>query len=420
MAIPDTPDWVRSAIFWHVYPLGFTGAPVRPTGDDERVLTHRLRHLVNWLDHIIELGCNGLLLGPIFTSTTHGYDTEDWLSIDPRLGDDADFDQLIAEAHARGIRVVLDGVFNHVSVQHWALRAALADPEAPENGLFRIDRSSGEPYPWLFEGNRDLIALDHTSPRVVDDIAGVLRHWQARGVDGWRFDAAYAVQPDFWARVLPGVRSEFPESWFFGEMIHGDYGAYAEAAGLDSITQYELWKGIWSSLADVNAWELDHALTRHNALLERMLPTTFIGNHDVTRITEMVGDDLAVLAATVLFTVGGVPCVYYGDERGWHGRKEARPGGDDAVRPIYPDSPADLNPAGDRMQRVYQQLIGVRRRHPWLVDATTETLDKTNESLTYQAVGRAGQRLTVSLDIASARSVVRDGRSTLFDSSAVG
>lgn len=407
--------WVLSAIFWQIYPLGFTGAPVRPVGDHERVLTHRLRHLVNWLDHLVELGCNGLLLGPIFTSTSHGYDTVDWLSVDPRLGDDADFDLLIAEARARGIRVVLDGVFNHVSAEHPAYRAALADPAAPENGLFRIDRSSGEAHPWLFEGNPDLIALDHASERVAERVGEVMRHWLARGADGWRLDAAYAVDPDFWARVLPGVRAEFPQAWIFGEMIHGDYQGYAERAGLDSITQYELWKGIWSSLVDINAWELDHALTRHNALLEHFWPTTFIGNHDVTRIAERVGDERAVLAATVLFTVGGVPCVYYGDERAWHGRKEDRPGGDDAVRPIYPASPGDLDPAGEPMQRVYQRLIGVRRRHPWLVDARTETLQKTNAELAYDAVGRDGQRLRVELDLGAARAVVRDGAEVVFE-----
>lgn len=415
MPAHPTPEWPRTAIFWQVYPLGFTGAPVRPASAAERTLTHRLRHLIGWLDHLVELGCNGLLLGPIFTSATHGYDTTDWFTIDPRLGDDADFDALIAGCRARGIRVVLDGVFNHVSAEHPVFRAALADAGAPENDRFRIDRSSGAAYPWFFEGNPDLIALNHTSETVAERVAQVMRHWLGRGADGWRLDAAYAIDPAFWARTLPRVRREFPDAWFTGEMIHGDYAGYAEAAGLDSITQYELWKGIWSSLVDVNAWELDHALTRHNALIERFLPTTFVGNHDVTRIAERVGDRLAVLAATVLFTVGGIPCVYYGDERGWHGRKEDRPGGDDAVRPIYPASPADLDPAGMRMQQAYQQLIGVRRRHPWLVDATTETIAKSNESLTYDAVGPRGQRLTVRLDIAGARAFVRDGGSALFD-----
>ena len=98
-------DWVRHAIWWHVYPLGFTGAhPDRGDGAD-----HSLRRIVGWLDHAVALGANGLLLGPVFASATHGYDTTDHLRIDPRLGSDADFDALVAEAKGRGLRILLDG-----------------------------------------------------------------------------------------------------------------------------------------------------------------------------------------------------------------------------------------------------------------------------------------------------------------------
>ena len=118
--------WVEHVVWWHVYPLGFTGAPIR-TGHDA---AHRLGHLEAWLDYVVELGTSGLLLGPVFDSQTHGYDTLDHLRVDARLGDDADLDHLVAACRARGLRVVLDGVFNHVGAGHPWVRQVLADHPA--------------------------------------------------------------------------------------------------------------------------------------------------------------------------------------------------------------------------------------------------------------------------------------------------
>ena len=174
-----------------------------------------------------------------------------------------------------------------------------------------------------------------------------MTHWLGRGAGGWRLDAAYAVPPGFWAKALPAVRESFPDAWFLGEMIHGDYAAYADEAGLDSITQYEVWKAIWSSLNDRNFFELDHALGRHNAFLDGELAQTFVGNHDVTRLATPLNDDRHFgHALAVLFCIGGVPSVYYGDEQGFRGLKEHREGGDDEIRPAFPASPAELPPDG--------------------------------------------------------------------------
>lgn len=390
-------DWAQNTIWWHVYPLGFTGAPVRPT-DDERGLTHRLRHLSTWLDYSIELGTNGLLLGPIFSATHHGYDTLDHYSIDPRLGDDEDFDALVAACRERGINLLLDGVFNHVGVEHELFRAALAGgPDSPEASLFHINFEDGS-YK-NFEGHDSLVALNHGSRAVEDLVVDIMRHWLRRGAAGWRLDAAYAVAPEFWARVLPRVRAEFPDAWFLGEVIHGDYAGIVQESTLNSVTQYWLWKAIWSSLKDRNFFELEHALKSHNEMLGSFTPQTFVGNHDTTRIATMVDDGGAALAATVLLTVGGIPSIYYGDEQGFRGEKEERRGGDDQVRPMFPASPADLHPVGAWLFEHYRYLIGLRRRNPWLTTGRTETVALSNESYTYDVVGAQGERLRVTLNL---------------------
>ncbi|KUI26649.1 alpha-amylase [Mycobacterium sp. IS-1742] len=382
------PAWVEHVIWWQVYPLGFVGAfPADPSpGRDE----HRLRRIVDWLDHAIALGASGLALGPVFASRTHGYDTTDHYAIDPRLGDDGDFDHLIEQAHRRGLRVLLDGVFNHVGTDFPRYREALdGGPDHPASSWFRQGRNGFA----TFEGHGELIALNHRDPAVVDYTVEVMSHWLNRGADGWRLDAAYAVPDRFWSQVLPRVRERHPDAWFVGEVIHGDYAARV-AAGFDSVTQYELWKAVWSSLNDGNFHELDHALKRHSEFLASFVPLTFVGNHDVTRIASRMTDSRHLEHALVLlFTIGGVPSVYAGDELGHRGVKEDRRGGDDAVRPEF-SSPTEDND----IFRLHKYLIGIRRRHAWLHRATTSTVQLTNRHYVYET--RAGDGvLLVALNV---------------------
>ena len=402
-------SWAEHAIWWHVYPLGAVGAPIRTP--DDAVDPHRLRRLLPWLDHVQRLGTNGLLLGPVFASSTHGYDTTDHLRVDPRLGTQEDVDALVAAAHERGIRVLLDGVFNHVGAEHPLVAQVLTEGrDGPRAGMLRVDWDHPDgPRTADFEGHRSLVALNHDDPAVAALVTDVMTHWLDRGVDGWRLDAAYAVPPGFWARVLPAVRERHPDAWVVGEVIHGDYAGIVTASGMDSVTQYELWKGIWSSLRDRNFWELDHALGRHGPLLETFVPQTFVGNHDVTRIATQVGPQAAVVALVVLMTVAGVPSVYYGDELGWTAPKEEREGGDDAVRPALPASPDDLGDDERRVLHLHQALIALRRQHPWLHTARTTADELTNTRYRYTSTSADGaHRLHVELDVQDApRAVVR-------------
>lgn len=399
-------NWVDNAVFWHLYPLGFVGAESAAVAGQSPV--HRLQRTVDWMDYAVKLGASGLLLAPIFASSTHGYDTVDHFQIDPRLGDQADFDLLIAAARTRGLRVVLDGVFNHVGCEFPRFRRAVADPANTDDAAwFRLSwpkqpAPGQEPDYATFEGHRQLVALNHDSPEVADYVIRVMRHWLDCGADGWRLDAAYAVPRSFWRKVLPAVRASHPDAYIFGEVIHGDYAGFVRDTGVDAVTQYELWKAIWSALNDRNFFELAWALERHNALLDSFVPQTFIGNHDVTRIASQLNDERHLAhALVILMTSAGTPSIYAGDEQAFRGVKEHRAGGDDAIRPAFPAQPGDLAPFGWPVYRLHQDLIGLRRRHPWLHGARSRMVELHNRDMVMEVFHEAS-RLWVALNISDA------------------
>ena len=396
-------DWAEHGIWWQVYPLGFVGAERSALSDAG--IEHRLPRLEAWLGYAIDLGASGLALGPVFASETHGYDTIDHFRVDARLGDEADLIALFDAAHSRGLRVILDGVFNHVGRGHWAFRDAVEHgPTSRTADWFHLiwpdDWEPGmEPESEDFEGHGQLVTLNHENPAVAEHVTLAMRYWLERGADGWRLDAAYATPAEFFARVIPVVRAAHPDAYFVGEVIHGDYAAIVEDTGVDSVTQYELWKSIWSSLNDDNFFELEWTLRRHNGWLDSFLPLTFVGNHDVTRLASRLSDERHLAhALVILLTVGGTPSIYYGDEQAFRGIKEEREGGDDAIRPTFPDGPDDLAPEGWPTYRLHQDLIGLRRRHAWLRHARTETVHVANQQFCYRTSSDDGS-LLVALNL---------------------
>ncbi|MBG6192028.1 glycosidase [Arthrobacter sp. CAN_A212] len=311
----------------------------------------------------------------------------------------------MAQAHAHGIRVLLDGVFNHTGRSFAPFSHTLEQgPGATTAGWFSLSWPDNwvpgiEPGYKDFEGHHHLVALNHEEPAVADFVADVMKHWLRRGADGWRLDAAYAVPSSFWASVLDDVRSEFPDAYFVGEYIHGDYPADVRAGHLDSVTQYELWKAIWSSLAEANFYELSAALERHNSFLDTFAPLTFIGNHDVTRIASRLAPSGRLAHALVLlFTLPGTPAIYHGDEQGYRGIKEERAGGDDDIRPSFPASPADLSDVGQPIYTLHRELIGLRRRNHWVHASRTRVHTLSNEELVYE-VHDDGHALFVAMNL---------------------
>ncbi|MFP7761450.1 alpha-amylase family protein [Marisediminicola sp. LYQ85] len=419
-----TPDWVAHSIWWHIYPLGFAGADttgVDRTPPADAARANAFERMSAWLDYALELGVSGILLGPVFTSETHGYDTTDYFEIDPRLGSMDDFRAFCADARGRGIRIMLDGVFNHVGRSFPPFERAQAGGE--ELSWFRPIEGGDDASPRFenFEGHDALVALNHNAPAVRDLVVDVMNHWLDAGADAWRLDAAYAVPSDFWAEVLPRVRAAHPDVFVAGEVIHGDYAQLVVEGTLDAVTQYEAWKATRNSIAERNFFELAWTLERHNEFLDTFVPFTFVGNHDVTRLGSAVAEEPNLPhALVVLFTIGGTPAIYYGDEQGFVGEKEDRAGGDDAVRPAFPDSPAELADEGWPLYRVHQELIGLRRRAPWLHSARATALHTANTVFVYEAraaasdpgrgddagsagaasaVGAAGRSIVVALNI---------------------
>jgi glycosidase len=397
------PDWTQHVIWWHVYPLGFTGAEPSAAAAGPRPVP-RLRAFEPWLDYLLDLGCNGLALGPVFASGTHGYDTIDHLRVDQRLGTDDDLLWLFDTCRAKGVHVLLDGVFNHVGRDFPAFRDVLEHGvESRFARWFELDGAAvGEPDGFgyrTFEGHRELVALNHAEPGVTDHVVEVMRHWLDAGASGWRLDAAYAIPTAALRRISDAVHATHPDAWLVGEVIHGDYGAVVRDGGLDSVTQYELWKAVWSSFNDRNLFELAWALERHDGFTGTFVPLTFVGNHDVTRIASRLDDpELLGHALAVLFGVAGVPAVYYGDEQAFRGVKEERAGGDDAVRPPFPATPDELAPYGRPVFRTHQELIGVRRRHHWLTGASTTVDHVANEQIAITSES-GGRRVVVLLNI---------------------
>ncbi len=341
-AMADTGPWYESAFFYHIYPLGFCGAPAQNDG----VTQSRINKVLDWIPHIAGMGVDAIYFGPVFESDAHGYDTRDYLKLDCRLGTEQDFARVCEKLHEAGIKTVLDGVFNHVGRGFWAFKDVLANREHSSfKDWFFIDfgrqGQAGDGF-WYegWEGHYELVKLNLKNRDVRDYLFGCVARWvELYGIDGLRLDVAYMLDEDF-IRALRGfVKSLNPNFFLLGEAIHGDYSRIVNAEMLDSCTNYECYKGVWSSFNDRNMFEIGYSLNRqfgpeHWTLYKGKQLLSFLDNHDVTRFASILKDDANLEAAYgLLFAMPGIPCVYYGSE--W-GEKAEKSQGDSALRPSFP------------------------------------------------------------------------------------
>ena len=335
-------NWFENAVFYHIYPIGYFGCP--RINDRSAETSHVILKLIDDIPHIKSLGCNAVYFGPVFESVAHGYDTVDYAKIDRRLGTNEDFAKVCGALHENGIRVVLDGVFNHVGRDF----GAFMDVREHKLGSAKKDwfhvREGNSPYNDGFyyegwEGHYELVKLNLYNPEVKQYLKDCITGWKKEfGIDGLRLDVAYCLDLNF-LKELHGHCKWLAEDFFLlGETLHGDYNKWMNSEMLDSVTNYECYKGLFSSFNDMNMFEIAHSINRQfgseNWCLYRGKHLyTFVDNHDVSRIATMLKtkEHLPVIY-TLMFMMPGIPAVYYGSEFGLEGDKHS---GDDALRPEF-------------------------------------------------------------------------------------
>ena len=333
--------WAYESVFYQIYPLGFCGAPFENDG----VLEHRILKVNDWIPHIQKLGANAIYFSPVFESDTHGYNTRDYQKIDTRLGTNEDFKEVCDNLHKAGIKVVLDGVFNHVGRGFWAFEDVLKNREASRYvNWFHINFGGNSNYNdglWYegWEGNYDLVKINLRNEEVIQHIFEAVKKWvEEFDIDGLRLDVAYCLDHDFVRRLRSFCDSLKPDFYLLGEMLHGDYNQMVNDAMLHSATNYECYKGLFSSFNSMNMFEINHSLLRQFGpegwtLYKGKHMLSIVDNHDVTRIaSNLTNENHLPLIYALCFGMPGIPCVYYGSE--W-GAKAHKNEGDSALRACF-------------------------------------------------------------------------------------
>ena len=338
--------WAYESVFYQIYPLGFCGAPFENDG----TLTHRITKVNDWISHIRDLGANAIYFSPVFESDTHGYNTRDYKKIDCRLGTNDDFKEVCENLHKNGIKVVLDGVFNHVGRGFWAFEDVLKNREnSPYRDWFFIDFNGNSHYNdglWYegWEGNYDLVKINLRNEEVINHILDAVKYWiDEFDIDGLRLDVAYCLDKDFLKRLRWFTGTLKDDFLLLGELLHGDYNQFVNDEMCHSCTNYECYKGVYSSFNSMNMFEIVHSLLRQFGpedwtLYKGKHLLSFVDNHDVSRIASIITNEKHLpLVYGMIFGMPGIPCVYYGSE--W-GAKANKSEGDPALRACF-DAPLE-------------------------------------------------------------------------------
>lgn len=377
--------WAYETNFYQLYPLGFCAA----SWENDGVCRRNIREFEGWIGHLKALGTGAVYFSPVFESDSHGYDTRDYRRIDSRLGSNEDFAHLCAALRENGIRVVLDGVFNHVGRGFWAFRDVQEKREAsPYRDWFHISFEGNSNYNdgfWYegWEGHYELVKLNLANSQVQDYLFDAIRWWvEAFGIDGLRLDVAYCLDREFLRRLRGFCDSLGREFFLVGEMLHGDYNQLVNPGMLHSVTNYECYKGLYSSFNSMNLFEIAHSLQRQFGpenwcLYRRMHLLSFVDNHDVSRIaSQLTCREHLPLIYGLLYGMPGIPCLYYGSEWGAEGVKQ--PGGDQNLRPAFGE------PQWTPLTDAIAAMAAARLRSPALRDGDYRSLAITNRQLVFQ------------------------------------
>ena len=383
--------WFDEAVIYQIYPLGLCGAPLVNNGGEceEEAGNHRILRILDWIDHIKSMGTSCVLFNPLFESDAHGYDTRNYNKVDRRLGTNEDFKKVCDAIHASGMKVMLDGVFNHAGRGFFAFEDVRQKKwDSRYKDWFHISFDGNTNYNdgfWYegWEGHFELVKLNLQNPAVVDYLLDCVKLWiEDFGIDGLRLDVAYCLDHNFMKRLRSFCESIKPGFALIGEVLFGDYNLIVNDEMLHSCTNYECYKGIYSSFNSMNLFEIAHSLNRQFGpeqwcIYRGKHLMTFVDNHDVTRIASILTNKNHLpLCYGILFGMPGIPCIYYGSEWGEEGVKA--PDNDYALRPCF-DAPKP-NELTDFISR----LIEVRCASDALCNGSYRNVVITNHQLIFE------------------------------------
>lgn len=390
--------WFDEAVVYHIYPLGLCGSPKENDG----VTEHRIHRIFNWIQHIKDTGANTVLFNPVFQSDRHGYDTRDFFNLDCRLGTNKDFEALCSAIHSSGMKVMLDGVFNHVGRGFFAFKDVCEKKwDSNYKNWFNISFDGNTNYNdgfWYegWEGHNELVKLNLQNTDVINHIFEAVRFWtETFGIDGLRLDVVYCLDQDFIKRLRQFTQNLKQDFILMGETLHGDYNRLANDEMCYSVTNYECYKGLYSSFNSLNMFEIAHSLQRqfgpeYWTLYKGKHFLCFLDNHDVDRIASILNDKNHLYPAYgLLFSMPGVPSIYYGSEWGIGGNKS--PGSDDALRP-------DIEiPQSNELTKWISKLAELHKASKALCFGSYRNLHITNRQLIFERMWE-GERILVAIN----------------------
>lgn len=390
--------WAYESVFYQIYPLGFCGAPFENDG----VLTSRILKVIDWIPHMQKLGVNAIYFSPVFESDTHGYNTRDYTKIDCRLGTNEDFKTVCDALHTAGIKVVLDGVFNHVGRGFWAFQDVLRNRKNSryKDWFARIAFDGNSNYNdglWYegWEGNYDLVKLNLRNEEVIQHILSCVQGWVDEfDIDGLRLDVCYCLDKDFLKRLRSFANQVKPDFFLLGELLHGDYNQFVNDDMCHSATNYECYKGLFSSFNSMNMFEIVHSLLRQFGpenwtLYKGKHLLSFVDNHDVSRIaSNLTNEKHLPLIYAMAFGMPGIPCVYYGSE--W-GAKANKSEGDPALRACF-DAPVE-----NELTAWISKLAHAKRKSKALNYGAFKSLVLTNRQCIFERECE-GERVLVAIN----------------------
>lgn len=382
--------WIEKTNIYHIYPLGFCGCE-KFRSEAKELEKGRILKVIEWIPHLKKMHFNAVYFGPLFESFEHGYDTTNYYTVDKRLGTNAEFKQVCNELHKNGIRVILDGVFNHVGRDH----AAFKDLQQNGQGSRYKDWFAGvnfggrSPYGDNFSyegwnGHYNLVKLNLYNNEVVEHLFGAVKMWiEEWGIDGIRFDAADCLADDFIRRIHKFTRDLRPDFWLMGEIIHGQYNRWANSEMFDCVTNYQCYKGIYSSHNDRNYFEIAHSIEYQNGQYGNLYMYNFLDNHDVARLMSVLKNpEHAECCYTMMYGMYGVPSVYYGSEFGIYGAKGQ---GADADLPLRPCLDLDNIPdRNDSLMNHISNLGAIRLSVPALQSGSYAKLELKNQTFLFK------------------------------------